>query len=174
VDAQHDIAESLPKIARRARGASRAASAVAAALVALTVGCGGSEVARLSDYLDDVEFDAPLESAAYVSLGRYDVPAPMAVKPAEGGARTVWVRLSFELFAETAPDDEQAVAAAAQRHRGAINDSLLSIIRTSSTDELTDPRLGALKLRMTEATRPLLGERKLRQLWLDDIDNLPM
>ena len=38
------------------------------------------------------------------------------------------------------------------------------------TDELTDPRLSALKLRMTEAARPLLGDQKMRQLVLDNID----
>lgn len=142
-----------------------------AATVTLTAGCGGDDATRLGAYLDDLEFNAPLESAAYVSLGKFDVPAPAHIKgPSGEQSRTVWIRLSFELFAEAAPENEAAVLEAAERRRGALNDALLTIIRTSSTDELTDPRLSALKLRMTEAARPLLGERRLRQLWLYDID----
>jgi hypothetical protein len=152
------------------RSARRTGAALRALLVvtAFVVGCGGDEQARLGDYLDDLEFNAPLEAAAYVSLGAFDVPAAAHVK--RGGAtRTLWIRLSFELFAEAAPEHEAAVAEAAERHRGALNDALLTIIRTSSTDELTDPRLSALKLRMTEAARPLLGDRKMRQLVLNHI-----
>ncbi len=81
----------------------------------------------------------------------------------------MWIRLSFELFAEAAPENEPVVLAAAERHRGALNDALLTILRTSSPDELTDPRLSALKLRMTEAARPLLGERQVRQLVLNNL-----
>jgi hypothetical protein len=138
------------------------------AVAALAAGCGGDDHARLGDYLDDLEFNAPLASAEHVSLGAFDVPAAAHVK--RGGAtQTVWIRLSFELFAETAPEDEPAVAEAAERHRGALNDAMLTIIRTSSTDELTDPRLSGLKLRMTEAASPLLGGRKMRQLVLLNI-----
>jgi hypothetical protein len=132
-------------------------------------GRDGDDRARLGDYLDDLEFNAPLEATANVSLGTFDVPAATQVKRGRT-TRTIWIRLSFELFAETAPEDESAVAEAAERRRGALNDAFLTIIRTSSTDELTDPRLSALKLRMTEAARPLLGDRKVRQLVLDNID----
>ena len=45
---------------------------------------------------------------------------------------------------------------------------MLTIIRTSTTDELTDPGLSALKLKMVEAVRPLLGGARLRQLCLPD------
>jgi hypothetical protein len=169
VCADHDLADPT-FVAHRRIGRGGCALALVATALAWSAGCGGGDVALLGDYLDDVEFDAPLESAAYIALGRFDVPAPVQIQPLENVARTVWIRLTFELYAEAAPADEAAVASAAARHRGAINDALLTIIRTSSTDELTDPRLGALKLRMTEAARPLLGERKLRQLWLDNID----
>jgi hypothetical protein len=157
----------------RGCGARRGSAALllVAVGVALTAGCGGDNATRLGAYLDELEFNAPLESAAYVSLGKFNVPAPAHIKVAGGdGSRTVWIRLTFELFAEAAPENEAAVQEAADRRKGALNDALLTIIRTSSTDELTDPRLSALKLRMTEAARPLLGERRLRQLWLYDID----
>jgi hypothetical protein len=159
-------AASAPELHRPAK---RVALALLLVSAALTTGCGGDDRARLGDYLDDLEFNAPLEATANVSLGTFDVPAATQVKSGRA-TRTIWIRLSFELFAETAPEDESAVAEAAERRRGALNDAFLTIIRTSSTDELTDPRLSALKLRMTEAARPLLGDRKVRQLVLDNID----
>jgi hypothetical protein len=137
----------------------------AAATAALATGCGGSDVPRLGDSLQEIEFNEPLDSAAYVPLGKFDVPAATRIKR-EGATRTLWLRLNFELLAETSPRNESAVTAAAERHRGALNDAVLTIIRTSSTDELTDPRLSALKLRMTEAARPMLGEGQMRQLVL--------
>jgi hypothetical protein len=147
------------------RPARHAARILLLAAAALAAGCGGDDQARIGDYLDDLEFNTPLERTENVALGAFDVPA--ATKSKRGGVtHTVWIRLSFELFAETAPEDEAAVAEALERHRGALNDAVLTIIRTSSIDELTDPRLSALKLRMTEAARPLLGNRKLRQLVL--------
>jgi hypothetical protein len=162
-------ADALPPADRR-RAPSRASIALLAfAATVLVTGCGGgNDAKRLREYLEEIEFDQPHESAAYVSLGKFDVPAPTRVKR-DGANRTLWVRLSFELFAESAPHDESVVAAAAEQRRGALNDALLTIIRTSSTDELTDPRLSALKLRMTEAAKPLLGEHAVRQLVLYNI-----
>jgi hypothetical protein len=79
------------------------------------------------------------------------------------------MRLRFDLVAETAPEFQSAVVAASERRRGAINDAVLGIIRSSSIDEITDPRLAAIKSRMTEAARPLLGEGRIRQLVLNKI-----
>ncbi len=149
-------------------GPRRAAGLLLAACGSLAAGCGGGDELLLGEYLSELQIDAPLESAVYVSLGVFDVPATMRVTP-DGVPRTMWIRLSFELFAEAAPQYESAVTTAVEQHRGALNDALLTIIRTSSTDELTDPRLSALKLRMTEAARPMLGENKVRQLVLKDI-----
>ena len=141
-----------------------------AALLFAVAGCGGSHEARLGDFLDELEFDAPLDSACSVGLGKFDVPVPVHLKT-EGAPseRSIWIRISFDLFAEASPEHEAALAAAAERHRGALNDALLTIIRTSSVDELTDPRAAALKLRMTEAARPLLGERQMRQLVMPNL-----
>lgn len=144
---------------------------VALAVGASLVGCGGGEELLLGSYLEELELNASLEVAAYVPLGEFDVPAAVTIKASgESPPRTIWVGVSFELIAETAPEDEAAVLAAAERRRGALNDALINIIRTSSTDELTDPRLSAVKVRMTEAARPMLGEDKLRQLVFYDID----
>src|SRR5262245_47326212 len=108
------------------------------ALVA-AIGCGSHDKARLGDYLEELQFDAPLDSACSVWLGKFAVPVAVHLKNTEPRSRSVWLRLSFDLYAEAAPEHEAAVLAAAEHHRGALNDALLTIIRTTSAEELTDP-----------------------------------
>ena len=142
---------------------------VAAAILAATLpGCGGDDAALLGSYLDEIELNAPSESTASIPLGEFNIPSPTNVKRkgTDGVDHTVWMRTKFSLFAETLPKNESEVLAEAELHRGAINDAVLSIVRSASTDELTDPRLSALRMRLTETTRPLLGDDKLRQLVL--------
>lgn len=139
-----------------------------AALLLAAVGCADDNTPRLADYLEELEFDAPLESAAYVPLGAYEIPVAYAPADAESGGGPVWMRLSFELLAETAPEHESAVATAAQRRRGDMNDAVLSIVRNSSVDEITDVRLAAIKSRMTQAARSFLGADRVRQLVLNN------
>lgn len=143
---------------------------LAGALLLALAGCGSEESNRLGDYLDALEFDAPLASVANVKLGKFDVPVPARAKVrGSEKEKAVWIRVSFELFAEVPPENEQAVRAVAKAHRGALNDALLTVLRTSSADELTDPRSSSLKMRMTEAVRPLLGDRQARQLVLNNL-----
>ena len=139
-------------------------------------GCGGIESSRLVDYLDELEFDVPLDTATYVTLGRFDIPISASHTPSNGSKYVqqideqglVWMRLQFELTAETTPALEQAVLAAAEQRRGALNDSVLTIIRTSSVEELADPRLATVNARLSEALRPILGEGHVRQLVFND------
>jgi len=154
--------------ARRSANRFHAAVVLLAALV--LAGCASEKSDRLGDYLDALEFDAPLASVANVKLGKFDVPVPAQAK-VRGAEKekAVWIRVSFELFAETPPENEQALRDAADANRGALNDALLTVLRTSSADELTDPRSSSLKTRMTEAVRPLLGDRHARQLILHNL-----
>jgi len=163
------------------------------AALALTAGCGGVDSGRLVDYLDELEFDVPLETASYVSLGKFDIPIAAtrqrigdhaspeehSLQAAEGGhvatpgplhvGDAVRMRLQFELMAETAPPYEQDLLALAERHRGAMNDAVLTVVRTSTVEELSDPRLTAVKTRLSEMTRPMLGEDRVRQLVLSEL-----
>jgi hypothetical protein len=132
---------------------------------------------RLADYLDELEFDVPLESASYVTLGEYDIPIAAtrrseveAARLGESTQEPVLMRLHFELTAETAPPYESKVEEAAERHRGALNDAVLTTVRTSTVEELSDPRLAAVKARLSEITRPMLGEDMVRQLVLNRVD----
>jgi hypothetical protein len=139
-------------------------------------GCDGVKSGRLVDYLDELEFDVPLETAAYVTIGRYDIPiaashdetlaSKFMQQVDERGL--VWMRLQFELMAETTPQHEKAVAKAAEEHQGALNDAVLTVVRTSTVEELADPRLSAVHARISEVVQPLLGEGKVRQLVFND------
>ena len=145
-------------------------------------GCGGIESQRLVDYLDELEFDVPLETASYVSLGEFDIPItaerprlenPLPAQPSGSPLLrmpdAVRMRLQFKLMAETAPPYEKAVLEASEKHRGALNDAVLMVVRTSTIEELADSRLAAVKARLTEITRPLLGEERVRQLVFEDL-----
>jgi hypothetical protein len=144
-------------------------------------GCGGDRSPRLADYLDQLEFDVPLETAAYVPLGKFDIPIAASRKSSDSQSGTagggdgaagdaVLMRLQFELTAETAPRYEKAVLEASERHRGALNDAILTVVRTSSVEELADPRLAAIEARLSEIVRPMLGEECVRQLLFYKLD----
>jgi hypothetical protein len=149
---------------------------IACCAVVGAAGCEGVQSGRLVDYLDELEFDVPLETAAYVSLGRFDIPIATSKDSTRASKFVqqiddrgmVWMRLQFELTAETTPQQEKAVAEAVEKHRGTLNDAVLTIVRTSSVDELADPRLAAVNARISELARPLLGETRVRQLVLND------
>lgn len=146
------------------------------AAVAMLLGCGGSDLPKLVDYLEEIELDVPLESATYVSLGKFDVPIATTPNvsdiPAEHESddEATWLRLQFELSAETTAANEHKVAAAVAHRRGALSDAVISILRTSSVDELIDPKLSAVKTRLTEVARPMLGDAPIRQLILTEFD----
>lgn len=140
-------------------------------------GCSREEGLRLADYLEELEFDVPLESATYVPLGRFDIPlaaAPSSDDPPAGGSPSaespVWMRVQFELTAETTPHWEKAIAAAADAHRGALSDAVLTVVRTSEVHDLADPRLAAVNTRLSDIVRPMLGEDRVRRLMFNKLD----
>ena len=144
------------------------------ALATLT-GCGRNDLPRLVDYLDEIEFDVPLEKASYVSLGKFDIPIATTpsvseLSPELQSDEATWLRLQFELSAETTPESEAMVAAAVAHRRGALSDAVISILRTSSVEDLIDPKLSAVKGRLTEVARPMLGGVPIRQLVLNEFD----
>lgn len=161
---------------RRAYRWQRAALTACACAALLAAGCGGEESARLADYLDELEFDLPLETAAHVSIGRFDIPIAASREAADASAYVeeitqqgiVWMRLQFELNAETTPANEKSLTEANELNRGAVYDAVLTVVRTSTLEELIDPRLAAVNARLSEAVRPLLGTQLVRKLVLND------
>lgn len=154
--------------------------------IAVAGGCTSEEKPKIADYLDELEFSAPTESIAYVSLGRFSVPIPE--RPAQKQKRSVgifaeldgndseesWVapayrlHIRFELVAETSPESESDLLEAIERRRGLIDDTVLTTCRSISPDDLADPRFAALKSRLTDDLRPLLGQNRVRQLVIKD------
>lgn len=151
--------------------ARRSAALLIALAAASCSGCAEESAPRLGDYLQELEFDGPREQAAYPSLGKFSVAIAARGEEATGreAEEETWMKISFRVSAETAPENESGVRSALDEVRGDLNDEILTIIRGSSVEDLADPRLSSLKARMTEAARRLLGRNQIRQLVLSDI-----
>ncbi len=131
----------------------------------LLPGCGGEEVVQLDDYLEELEFDRPLESVKEIKVNTYRIPC--AARHHDAAGREVppmWVQMKFELYVIAAEEDEKAVLAGIERHRGMLDDTIITICRRSTMDQLQDNRWATIKSRLLEGIRPLLGEERVRQI----------
>ena len=146
---------------------------VSGAIVLLTAalllsGCGGEEVAKLEDYLEELEFDRPLEAVQEIKVNSYRFPCAAQHHDAAGAELPPrWVQMKFDLYVIAAEEDAAVVLDRIERHRGMIDDTVLSICRKSSVDQLLDNRWATIKSRLLESLRPLLGEDRIRQVTLD-------
>jgi hypothetical protein len=139
------------------------------ALLLLT-GCGEEQQLTLAKYLEELEFDAPLEEVRFVELGEYHIPIAVTGSTGKRQVNTpAWMQLQFRLSAETAPEHESAVQKAVDRQQGAFHDAVLTICRTTSIDELGDPRLAAVRSRLSDVAKSLFGEDRIRALVLNEI-----
>jgi len=138
-------------------------------------GCQSEETETLDAYIEELEFGTSLEVVDEVELGTYRVAG--AVTAEEGisrDSRPAWVHMRFKLFAIVEPQHESAVRAECQRHRGLIDDAVITVCRETSIEELVDSRWATLKSRMVDAIRPILGEEKVKQVALDDFSWEPI
>ncbi len=145
-------------------------------MVCLVVaGCSSKNKTQLDVYLDELEVERTLESVREVSLGRYGIASAL---PLNGTTRTeeniLWVHLNFELVAIVDPSDEKAVLSAAKRHKGMLDDTIISVCRKATKEELEDSRWSTLKSRMIDAIRPILGDDRIRQLTFVDFNWQPI
>ena len=132
-------------------------------------GCGGSEAPKLSDYLEELEINTPLEALKEVSLGRYNISAAaLAHEEASNTESRTWVQARCELYVVVAPGDEKALMVAHERHQGMFDDMVVQILRSASLDELTDPRWAMIKSRISDAARSLLGEQRIRHVVVNE------
>jgi ABC-type uncharacterized transport system auxiliary subunit len=132
---------------------------------ALLSGCGGEVETQLEDYLVELEFDRPMESVKEIKVNSYRFPCAASLRD-EAGADLppMWVQMKFDLYVVVAEEDEEAVLAAIKRHQGMLDDTVMSVCRKSSIEQLQDSRWASLKSQLIEAVRPLLGEKRVRQL----------
>jgi hypothetical protein len=134
----------------------------------LLPGCGGEEVVKLEDYLEELEFDRPLEAVKEIKVNTYRLPCAAQHHDAAGAELPpMWVQMKFDLYVIAAEEDEAAVLDRIERHRGMIDDTVLAICRKSSVDQLMDNRWATIKTRLLESLRPLLGEDRIRQVTLN-------
>ncbi|NOZ39491.1 MAG: hypothetical protein GXP24_04610 [Planctomycetes bacterium] len=133
----------------------------------LLPGCGGEEVVKLDDYLEELEFDRPLESVKEIKVNTYRIPCAARNQDAAGrNVPPMWVQMKFDLYVIAAEEDEKAVLAGIERHRGMLDDTIITICRRSTIDQLHDNRWATIKSRLLEGIRPLLGEERIRQITL--------
>ena len=133
----------------------------------LLPGCGGEDVAHLDDYLEELEFDRPLESVKEIKVNTYRIPCAARHHDAAGrDVPPIWVQMKFDLYVIAAEEDEKSVLAGIERHRGMLDDTIIAICRRSTIDQLQDNRWATIKSRLLDGIRPLLGEKRIRQLAL--------
>lgn len=132
---------------------------------ALLAGCGGEDVAKLEDYLEELEFDRPLESVKEIKVNSYRIPCAAQSRDAAGAdVPPVWVQMKFDLYVIAAEEHEKAVLKSIERHRGMLDDTVVAICRETSIDQLQDTSWATIETRLLEAIRLLLGEERIRQI----------
>jgi hypothetical protein len=133
--------------------------------------------------LNELDVEASLESAEELHLGTYDIAA--ALPPPESvmaeydydedeEIEPLWVQIKFRLYAIVSPDDKNAVIAACERHRGMLDDAIVTICREASKEELDDSRWATLKSRLLDQIRPILGDKRIRHLSFADFGWSPI
>lgn len=103
-------------------------------------------------------------------LGEYKIPVPLADQPGEsrfGGSNRL--QFDFELFALVSPKEQSQFEDAWNRHEGVIRDRVIDICRRATTEELMEPELSTLKARLTDALASQLGEKRLRQILINNV-----
>jgi hypothetical protein len=157
------------------------AAIIVAFAIVLLLGCGEAEKAPFEAYLAELDAEASLESANELLLGTYDIasalPLPehvMARYEEDDELEPLWVQIKFRLYAIVPPKEKKAVIAACERHRGMLDDAVVTICREASKEELDDSRWATLKARLLDQLRPILGDERIRQLSFVDFGWQPI
>lgn len=144
---------------------SRRVLMLALGLVA-AAGCGSKSKFKF-DSMDVLPAEEELNE---FPLGEYKVPVPLADTPGHsrfGGSNRL--QFDFELFALISPKEQSQFKDAWSRHEGVIRDRVIDICRRASAEELMEPELSTLKARLSDALASQLGERRLRQLLINNV-----
>jgi len=134
-------------------------------------GCGPTSHFEF-DHLDV----APVqEELTEIPLGEYRIPIPVA----EGRGRKRLVhrnrlQLDFRLVALVPPSGEPLFSDAWERHEGQIRDRVILICRNATAEELLEPELATLKVRLADALASQIGEKCVRQLLITDLVSQPL
>ncbi len=151
------------------RGNNRAGTLFLPVVMILVAGCGTESSTKLEDYLETLEFGKPTEKMLEIALGEFRVPITSSSGEAStGGNGAGWFELRFHMFLVVPPSSEKAVLSVMEEHRGVLRDTIYTACRTTSLDELSDPRWTTLKAKLADAVRPVFGGQHVRQILLVD------
>jgi hypothetical protein len=141
---------------------------MAAAIVGLCAS-GGCKPKSAFQF-DQLDLKPPEEELSEFPLGEYKIPISIvdersAAKP----TRRNRFQFDFALFALVSPKEKSQMEAAWERHEGQIRDQVMIVCRSASLDELQEPELATLKARLTDVLAAKLGEKRLRQLVINQV-----
>lgn len=129
-------------------------------------GCGSPSAFQF----DKLDISPNRESLSEFSLGRYEIPIPIANdRTNDHGKWSNRLTFNFALFALVAPNEESHLADSWERHEGKIRDRVIQVCRNASLDELQEPELATLKSRLMDAVQDQLGEREVRRLLMTEV-----
>jgi flagellar basal body-associated protein FliL len=135
------------------------------------VGCSSKSTFKF-DQMDLVPAE---EELTEFSLGEYKIPIPVPDDAsAEKLNRRNRVQFDFDLYALISPKEQSQFKDAWDRHEGVIRDQVINICRSASVEELQEAELATLKSRLTDVLAAQLGDAKLRQLLITDVESQPL
>lgn len=119
------------------------------------------------DHMDVIPAEEELNE---FPLGEYKIPVPLIDSPGHSRfGRCNRLQFDFELFALVSPKEQSQFEDAWNRHEGVIRDRVIDICRRASAEELMEPELSTLKARLSDTLASQLGERRLRQLLINNV-----
>ena len=142
------------------------AALIAGVCVATFTGCGSPPTYEF----DELDSTPAQDELIEFSLGKYDIPIPLAPTYGGEGAKRNRVEFSFELHALVTNDYESQLAGLWERHEGAIRDRVILVCRNAKLEELEEPELATLKSHLTDAIQAELGPKSIRRLLLSEVE----
>jgi len=138
-------------------------------LAVAVTGCGNSDAVILQKLSRDFDLENMTGRRIELELGSYRIASAVPEQKAVGNqARPQWVQIRFHLYAMVDPEDVQRVKDACERHRGTLDDTILTVCRGATIEELVDVRNATLRARLIDAIRPILGSGRIHQISFAD------
>ena len=135
----------------------------------LITGCDSEAEIQLEEYLNEIEYVAPLNSTVEVSFGQYSIPIVARPKgEPQSGPRIQWLRLQFDLYA-VAVEDEEEISQAWEHQRGRFRNETINVCRAATLDDVVDLRLVTIKSHLIDLARSVFGKKRIRQLLFTNI-----
>lgn len=149
-----------------AHRASACVRAVAAGLLLLTAGgCAEEHTFKF----EDLNLLPIHEELTEFPLGKYMVPIPVLERSGDQPQRLNRLQFDFRLFALISPPEKPQIESAWSQHEGKIRDQVMRVCRTAAIEDLLEPDLATLKVRLIEALRPQIGDRLLREILITEV-----